>query len=136
MRKKLYPSRYPVKVRFFRSAVVNDYVFVSGCSGQTLETFHVSSNDVKEQTEVALDKIRGALEEVGSSMDQIFKTIVYLTRIEDYPKVEEKLQDYYHKHAPNLIEDPPVDTVVAIPGLHEPDLLVEIEAFAVLPSWD
>jgi len=66
MRKKLYPSRYPVKVRFSRSAVVNDYVFVSGYSGQTLETFHASSNDVKEQAEVALDKIRGALEEVGS----------------------------------------------------------------------
>ena len=132
MRKKLYPSRYPFKVRFSRSAVVNEYVFVSGCSGQTLETFHVSSNDVKVQTEVALNKIRGALEEAGSSMDQIFKTIVYVTHIEDYPEVDEKLQDYYHRHAPTLIEEPPVNTVVAIPRLHEPDMLVEIEAFAIL----
>ena len=132
MRKKLYPSRYPVKVRFSRSAVVNDYVFVSGCSGQTLETFHASSSDVKEQTEVALDKIRGALEEVGSSMGQIFKIIIYLTRIEDYPEVDDKIQDYYRRHAPNLIEEPPVDTVVAISGLHELDLFVEIEVFAIL----
>ena len=132
MRKKLYPSRYPVKVRFSRSAVVNDYVFVSGCSGQTLETFHASSSDVKEQTEVALDKIRGALEEVGSSMGQIFKIIIYLTRIEDYPEVDDKIQDYYRRHAPNLIEESPVDTVVAISGLHELDLFVEIEVFAIL----
>lgn len=134
MIKKLYPSKYPTKVRFSRSAVVDKYIFVSGCSGQTLETFHVSSNDVIEQTEVALNKIRGAVEEAGSSMDMIFKTIVYVTRIEDYPSVEEKLREYYLRYAPSLIEEPPVNTIVAIPGLHEPDMLVEIEAFAILPE--
>ena len=48
--KKTYPARYPVKVGFARSVVVGDYVFASGCSGQRLETFKVSSSDVKEQT--------------------------------------------------------------------------------------
>jgi 2-iminobutanoate/2-iminopropanoate deaminase len=132
MKKKLYPARYPVKVRFSRSAIVNNYIFASGCSGQTLETFHVSSNDVEEQTEVALDKIKAALEEAGSTIQDIFKIIVYLTDIEDYPKVEKKLLDYFLRHAPKLIEEPPVNTVVAIPALHESDLLIEIEAFAVL----
>ena len=132
MEKKTYPARYPVKVKFSRSVVVGDYVFVSGCSGQTLETFHVSSEDVVEQTEVALEKIRGALEETGATMNDIVKTIIYLTRMEDYERVGTKIQDYFRQYAPRLIEERPAETVICIPALHEPDMLVEIECTAVM----
>jgi len=133
MKKKTYPARYPVPVRFSRSVVVGDFVFVSGCSGQTLETFHVASNDVMQQTEVALEKIRGALEEAGTSMDNIVKSVLYLKQMKDYDKVEEKRQEYYRKYAPCLIKEPPADMVVGIAGLHEPDMLVEIDVIAVMP---
>jgi len=130
--KKTYPAKYPVEVGFSRSVVVGNYVFVSGCSGQTLETFHVSSDDIVEQTEVALEKIRGALEEAGAFMDNIVKTVLYLTRIEGYPKVRNKILQYYHKYAPHLISEPPAETVISIPALHEPDMLVEIDAIAFI----
>ena len=132
MKKKTYPSRYPVKERFSRSVVVGDHVFVSGCSGQTLETFHASSTDVGEQTEVALAKVKGAIEETGGSMDDIVKVVVYLTRIEDRQAVDDRMHDYYRRHAPRLVAEPPAQTLVCIPGLHEPDLLVEIDCIAVL----
>ena len=128
-----YPAAYKVKVPFARSVVVGDLVFVSGCSGQTLETFHVSSNDVVEQMEVALDKVRGALEQVGISMDNIVKTVLYLKQMEDYPRVEEKRQEYYRRYAPTLAEEPPADTLVGVAALHEPDMLVEIDVIAVIP---
>jgi enamine deaminase RidA (YjgF/YER057c/UK114 family) len=134
MKTTKYPARYPMKVRFSRSVVVGEYVFVSGCSGQTLETFHASSDDVAAQTEVALDKVRGAIEEAGASMNDMVKSVVYLTRIDDWPKVESKILDYYRRHAPRLIEEPPAETLVCVPGLHEPDLLVEIDSIAVIPD--
>lgn len=133
MQKITYPAKYPVKVGFSRSVVVGNYLFVSGCSGQTLETFHISSDDVVEQTEVALEKIRGAIEEAGASMADIVKNVIYLTRMEDQKKVEEKIMEYYQKYAPRLVDEPPASTVLCIPGLHEPDMLVEIDATAVLP---
>jgi enamine deaminase RidA (YjgF/YER057c/UK114 family) len=69
--KKTYPLYYGgVKQRFARS-VVGHLIFLSGSSGRTLETGEVSSLDVREQTWVALEKIRLALEEAGSSMDYI-----------------------------------------------------------------
>jgi enamine deaminase RidA (YjgF/YER057c/UK114 family) len=132
MKKKTYPAKYPIKVGFARSVVVGDYVFVSGCSGQTLETFHVASNDVVEQTGVALEKVRGAIEETGASMNDIVKVVLYLTRMEDHPRVEEKIREYYERYAPKLIDEPPVETVICIPALHEPDLLVEIDCTAVM----
>jgi len=70
--KKTYPLYYGgVKQRFARSVVVGHLIFLSGSSGRTLETGEVSSLDVREQTWVALEKIRLALEEAGSSMDYI-----------------------------------------------------------------
>lgn len=119
---------------FARSVVAGDLVFVSGCSGQTLETFHVSSNDVVEQTEVALDKIRGALEQAGTSMNNIVKTVLYLKHMEDYDRVEGKRQKYYRKYAPSLVEEPPADTLIGVASLHEPDMLVEIDVIAVMPE--
>ena len=132
MKKRTYPAKYPVKVGFARSVVVGNYVFVSGCSGQTLDTFHVDSDDVARQTEVALDKIRGALEEAGASMNDVIKNVIYLTRPEDHPLVAEKIEAYYRTYAPDLIEAPPVETVICIPALHEPALLVEIDSTAVI----
>ena len=134
MKKKTYPAAYRVKVPFARSVVVGDLVFVSGCSGQTLETFHVSSDDVAEQMEVALDKVRGALEQAGTSMDNIVKTVLYLKHMEDYPRVEEKRQEYYRKYAPSLAKEPPADTLIGVTALHEPDMLVEIDVIAVMPD--
>jgi enamine deaminase RidA (YjgF/YER057c/UK114 family) len=132
MKKKTYPAKYPVKVGFARSVVVGDYVFVSGCSGQTLETFHVASNDVVQQTEVALEKVRGAIEETGASMNDIVKVVLYVTRMEDHPRVEKKIREYYKRYASGLIDEPPVETVICIAALHEPDLLVEIDCTAVV----
>ena len=131
--KKTYPAAYKVKVPFARSVVVGDLVFLSGCSGQALETYHVSSDDVLEQMEVALDKVRGALEEASTSMNNIIKTVLYLKSMEDYDKVEEKRQDYYRRHAPDLIKEPPADTLIGVNALHEPDMLVEIDVIALMP---
>jgi enamine deaminase RidA (YjgF/YER057c/UK114 family) len=132
MEKKTYPARYPVKVGFARSVVVEPYVFVSGCSGQTLETFHVDSADPGRQAEVALEKIRGALEEAGATMNDVIKNVIYLTRPEDEPAVLKRIQGYYREYAPNLLDEPPVETVICIPALHEPDMLVEIDSTAVI----
>ena len=133
MKKRTRPAAYKVKVPFARSVIVGDLVFVSGCSGQTLETFHVSSGDVVEQTGVALEKVRLALEDAGTTMNHIVKTVLYLKNMEDYDKVEAKRQEYYAKYAPALIDEPPADTLIGVTALHEPDMLVEIDTTAVMP---
>ena len=103
MKKKTYPLVYAgKKQRFARSVVVGDLVFVSGSSGRTLKTGEVSSDRVKEQMIVALDKIRGALEEAGSSMDHVVKTVIYLKRMEDYQAMRDTELEYYEKMPPAL----------------------------------
>jgi enamine deaminase RidA (YjgF/YER057c/UK114 family) len=67
-------------------------------------------------------------------MNDMVKSVVYLTRIDDQPEVERRIQDYYRRYAPRLIDEPPAETLVCVPGLHEPDLLVEIDSIAVIPD--
>ena len=131
--KKTYPLVYGgQKQKFARSVVVGDLVFLSGSSGRTMETGDVSSDDVKDQMIVALDKIRAALAECGSSMDNIVKTVIYLKRLEDYDLMRATEQEYYQKYAPGLIEEPPASTFMQPQSLSRPSMLVEIDIVACL----
>ena len=132
MKKKTYPLYYAgQKQRFARCVVVGDLVFLSGMSGRTMETGNVASDDVKEQMTVALDKVRAALEEAGSSMDHIVKTVIYLKDVRDYDLMRATEWEYYQKHAPMLVEDPPASTFMLV-GLAKPEFLVEIDVVGVV----
>ena len=132
MKKKTYPAIYAGKKQLFaRSVVVGDLVFLSGSSGKTIETGEVSSDNVKEQMIVALDKIRGALEEAGSSMENIVKTVIYLKHVEDYQIMRNTELEYYRKYAPLLVEEPPASTFIQPLSL-APNVLVELDVIAVI----
>jgi 2-iminobutanoate/2-iminopropanoate deaminase len=133
VKKKTYPLYYAgQKQRFARSVVVGDLVFLSGMSGRTMETGDVASDDVREQMLVALDKVRAALEEAGSSMDHIVKTLIYLKDVKDYDLMRATEWDYYQKHAPGLIAEPPASTFVQPASLARANMLVEIDVVACL----
>jgi len=134
MKRKVYPLYYAgIKQRFARSVAVGDLIFLSGSSGRTIETGEVSSDNVKEQMIVALDKIKIALEEAGSTMEHIVKTTIYLKRVEDYKLMRDTEQEYYKKHAPLLVEEPPASTFIQPLSLAKPTMLVEIDVIAVKP---
>jgi 2-iminobutanoate/2-iminopropanoate deaminase len=133
MKKKTYPLYYAgQKQKFARSVVVGDLVFCSGMSGRTMETGDVSSDDVKEQMLVALDKVRAALDEAGSSMDHIVKTVIYLKNVKDYDLMRATEYEYYQKYAPGLVEEPPASTFMQPASLARASMLVEIDVVACL----
>lgn len=132
--KKTYPLVYGgVKQKFARSVVVGDLIFLSGSSGRTMETGEVSSDKLEGQMVVALDKIKAALEEAGSSLENIVKTTIYLRHVEDYQKMRDTEQQYYRKNAPRLLDEPPASTFVVPVSLSKPSMLVEIDIIACMP---
>jgi len=135
MKKKVYPLFYGgKKQKFARSVVSGGFIFLSGSSGRTIETGEVSSNDVAEQTRVALDKIRLALEEAGSGLEHIVKMTIYLREMNDYQAMRDAESRYYQNYCPSLVEDPPASTVVQVVSLSKPNMLVEFDAIALLPE--
>ena len=130
--KKLnYPNVPPESPKFARSIVVGNLIFISGCQGQNDETLKVESSVFEDQMIVALDKIRKAMEEAGSSMNNVIKTLMLLKRLEDYPKMRKTELEYYQKYAPLLVEYPPVSTFLQV-NLAKPEFLVEIEVTGVI----
>lgn len=107
---------------------MDNLTFLSGMTGEDIETGKVTSNVIEEQMEVAFDGIRRAMEEAGSSMNNMVRTFMLLPDLELYPRTRKAEVQYYQKHAPLLVEDPPHSTIVRPGALASPDILPEIVA--------
>jgi 2-iminobutanoate/2-iminopropanoate deaminase len=130
-KKLAYPNVPPEGPKFAASVVAGNLIFVSGCQGQNDETVQVETDVFEEQMIIALDKVRKAMEEAGSSMNNVIKTLFLLKNREDYPAMRRTELEYYQKHAPMLVEDPPASTIMIV-GLGRPEYLIEIEVVGVV----
>jgi 2-iminobutanoate/2-iminopropanoate deaminase len=130
-RKLAYPNVAPESPKFANSVVAGNLIFVSGCQGQNDETVRVETDVFEEQMIVALDKVRKCMEEAGSSMDNVIKTLILLKHLEDYPKMRRTELEYYQKYAPRLVEEPPASTFMVV-GLAKPEFLIEIDVVGVV----
>ena len=72
-----------------------------------------------------------SMEQAGSRMDNIVKMTVLLTDREHYPVMRRTEFEYYRRHAPRLVEDPPASTVMIV-ELGKPDYLVELDVVGVV----
>ena len=94
--KKLsYPNVPAEAGKFSRSIVVGNLIFISGCQGANDDTARVETMVFEEQMEIALGKIRRALEEAGSSMNNLIKNLIILKDLKDYPAMRRTELAYY-----------------------------------------
>jgi len=131
-KKLAYPHVAPEAPKFARSVVVGNLVFVSGCTGQDTLTGKPTPKNFEGQMVSALDKVKAAMEEVGSSLNNVVKTLMLLKNLEDYPRMRKTELEYYQKHAPFLVDNPPASTFMQVASLAKPEFLVEIDVIGVL----
>lgn len=130
--KKLAYPNFPAEAGKYAAAVVaGNLIFISGCEGQNEETIRVETDVFEEQMIIALDKVRKCMEDAGSCMNNVIKTMLLLKRREDYPKMRRTELEYYQKYAPMLVEDPPASTVMVV-ELAKPEFLIEIDVVGVI----
>jgi len=131
-KKLAYPHVAPEAPKFSRSVVVGNLIFVSGCQGMNSETLKTETDVFEEQMVIALDKVRMAMEEAGSSMNNVVKTLMLLKNLEDYPRMRKTELEYYQKYAPFLVDNPPASTFLQVASLARPEFLVEIDVIGVI----
>jgi enamine deaminase RidA (YjgF/YER057c/UK114 family) len=88
----------------------------------------VGPGDVAAQARQVFENLRAALESVGAGFEQVVKLTFYLVDATQMPAVRE-VRDRYVDTA-----RPPASTAVEVRRLVRDDLLVEVEAVAILPS--
>jgi reactive intermediate/imine deaminase len=102
---------------------VGEVVYLSGQIGISPETGQLVPGGTRAETRQTLDNIKGTLEQIGSSMDRVFKCTVFLADIADFAAMNEIYRTYFPV-------DPPARSTVAVSGLPL-GARVEIECLAL-----
>lgn len=88
------------------------------------EAGELVGDDIKKATAVCLDNIKAILEEAGTSMDKVVKTLVFIKDMNDFAALNEVYATYF-------TANPPARSCVQ-PAKLPKDALVEIEVIAMI----
>jgi enamine deaminase RidA (YjgF/YER057c/UK114 family) len=89
----------------------------------------VGPGDIRAQVRQVFDNLRVALEAVGAGFEQVVKLTYYLVDATQLPVVREVRDQYVDTR------QPPASTAVEVRRLVRDDLLIEVEAVAVIASF-
>lgn len=98
-------------------------IFVSGMTGIDPKTTHLAGNTIQEQTRQALKNCAAILDAAGSSLADVVKVTVLLTKPEDFAGLNEEYANFFP-------HDPPARSVTKL-GVDIPNLLVSIKMTAI-----
>jgi reactive intermediate/imine deaminase len=127
-REEIRVAGQPEPISHYTDAVrVGQLLFVSGCVPVDGEGRLVGGDDVVEQARQTFANVGAVLDAAGSSFADVVKVTVFLTDIDDRPKINPVRQEVFG-------ESRPASTLVEVSRLAIPGAKIEVEAVAVVPG--
>lgn len=122
---KVDTSKAPVPGGWYSQAFrVGDMIYTAGVTANDPVTQQmIAPGDIVGQTEQILKNLEAILQEAGSDLKHVVKTLVFVKDIGDFQKFNETYKKYFPK-------DPPARSTMQI-GNFLGDMVIEIEAIAV-----
>ena len=112
-------------VGYSRAVRIGNHVFLSGTTATDGDGRIVGIGDPYAQTRQILDNIAAALRRAGATLDDVVRTRIFVTDIGQWEAVGRAHGEVFGKIRPAC-------TMVEVAMLIAPELLVEIEADAVI----
>jgi reactive intermediate/imine deaminase len=102
-------------------------VYISGQISFDKDGKIVGVGDFRAQTIRVFENLKAALTAAGATFDHVVKVTTFVTDMKNAPILREVRAGYFGKN-------PPAGTLVQVTGLIVPELMIEIEAVAVVPE--
>lgn len=129
MKRMLVSNGNPMEdiVGFSRAVRVGPYISVGGTAPVDENGKTVGVGDPGAQARRCIKIIKLALEDAGSGLDDVVRTRVMLTNIDDWKQVIDVRAEYFR-------DIKPVDTIMQVTRFVNPEWLVEFEVDAIVPD--